>query len=872
MQRKWLRAISRDISPTKNTRVCSLHFTSDDFVTERRDTNLRRLRGPLRRKMLKEGAVPSVFPNYPEYLQRPRQRQRSGASSSSQRLEAENTRIESEIENFEESDVIEDLNSLLNKFNESLTKPSNFFLCPSENREKLVFLNVDTSAKPTLCQSVTVFDDLSFVVYDNHHTVIPPNVYETSMRFCKRILRFSDFLNLLASVASVSSDPTIETVLNLLNTICETETVPGVARKLAFLTEQLELVSRPPGPLNRYSMSLVTTSILWKAHSTACYKSILQENVLTLPSIRTLRRIGQKFSHVNDDTLKYLQLRASKLNSHEKTVILLFDEIHVFQSIDYKDGAFVGLAADSGEPAKTILCFMIKSLSSKYSDIVAAIPTHRLVMNDLKKSCLQILEVVMKAGFNVIALCCDNHPVNRSFYNDLSCGDINAPCSNPCDPDKKLFLLLDPIHTIKNVYNLFQKRCVFDFPKDQFSNVNFSHVKDMYNLESEMSLRKAHKLTSVVFNPTNIQRTSAKLAFSLFHESTVAALRYYSIDHPHWQGTCDFLSYIADLVKILNIRSSTVGGRRREDLQLPFSSNSDERLDLLLNYANFFEAWRSSRKPGLSAETFTAVINACFVVRQLILHLLEECDFKYAITGYLQSDAIESRFGQYRQMSGGNFFVSVTQVLESEKKIKLVSLLKHSGIALSTIVESNEIDVNSAPPLNLDFVPECDISESEQEIVFYVSGYCANKIRKNVSCSRCLSFVLSETNLPLVDQPTNFFKIVNRGGLKCPADDTYEVCCTSYRIFCMIKESQFDSFLRLPSPRDTFVSTVLQYLHEKCVCAFTCANNHDVNTIWQKIIVSFFNCLIRNFLRSVNTKDAVEVASRKIHKLRSQRK
>jgi hypothetical protein len=42
-----------------------------------------------------------------------------------------------------------------------------------------------------------------------------------------------------------------------------------------------------------------------------------------------------------------------------------------------------------------------------------------------------------------------------------------------------------------------------------------------------------------------------------------------------------------------------------------------------------------------------------------------------------QSDDLEARFGQYRQMGGPNYeyHISVIQVLDSERKLKIVSLL-----------------------------------------------------------------------------------------------------------------------------------------------------------------------------------------------------
>ena len=115
-------------------------------------------------------------------------------------------------------------------------------------------------------------------------------------------------------------------------------------------------------------------------------------------------------------------------------------------------------------------------------------------------------------------------------------------------------------------------------------------------------------------------------------------------------------------------------------MKLPFTSVNDCRLSKLQEYANFFQTWKESKLPGLTSETFFATINMCLTLRGIIIYLLEECCFPYVATGHLQSDPIESRFGRYRQMSGANYYISVKQLIESEQKIKVVSLLKHSVI------------------------------------------------------------------------------------------------------------------------------------------------------------------------------------------------
>ena len=48
----------------------------------------------------------------------------------------------------------------------------------------------------------------------------------------------------------------------------------------------------------------------------------------------------------------------------------------------------------------------------------------------------------------------------------------------------------------------------------------------------------------------------------------------------------------------------------------------------------------------------------------------------YILTGKFQTDNLEARFGLYRMLSGSNYLVSVIEILQSEKKLKLKGLLK----------------------------------------------------------------------------------------------------------------------------------------------------------------------------------------------------
>jgi HEPN domain-containing protein len=82
---------------------------------------------------------------------------------------------------------------------------------------------------------------------------------------------------------------------------------------------------------------------------------------------------------------------------------------------------------------------------------------------------------------------------------------------------------------------------------------------------------------------------------------------------------------------------------------------------------------------------------------------------EYVLPGKLQTDNLERRFSAYRQLlSGGNYNVSVTQILEAEKK-RIKSILglksaKHGIIPFtkSTLPITSEDSVNLEEEMALD--------------------------------------------------------------------------------------------------------------------------------------------------------------------------
>jgi len=77
----------------------------------------------------------------------------------------------------------------------------------------------------------------------------------------------------------------------------------------------------------------------------------------------------------------------------------------------------------------------------------------------------------------------------------------------------------------------------------------------------------------------------------------------------------------------------------------------------------------------LSNETLVALKHTVATFVELIKYLFGELHVSYVLTGKFQTDCLECRFSQYRQLSGANYHVSVQEIKESEKKLKVISML-----------------------------------------------------------------------------------------------------------------------------------------------------------------------------------------------------
>ena len=160
-------------------------------------------------------------------------------------------------------------------------------------------------------------------------------------------------------------------------------------------------------------------------------------------------------------------------------------------------------------------------------------------------------------------------------------------------------------------------------------------------------------------------------------------------------------------------------------------------------------------------------------------YLLENCGFNYVLLGKIQSDMIERRFSRIRQLSGANYYISMRQLQESDRKIRSISLLKYSQISIAEIdiivktkCTSNNKLMATAEALQAELLFNILPTENDAAVIFYVTGYCCKSLVKSTRCVECKTATVAtivEYVPPLTttmhEYANKFFDGINRGGL-----------------------------------------------------------------------------------------------------------
>ena len=95
-------------------------------------------------------------------------------------------------------------------------------------------------------------------------------------------------------------------------------------------------------------------------------------------------------------------------------------QVYTSQRVDYSGGNFFGQECD--EPTRTLLAFMISSVSGSYEDVVCFVPVVTLNSGVLRQHFSKVVEELGKIGFATLVSITDNHKTNLKFFTELGAG------------------------------------------------------------------------------------------------------------------------------------------------------------------------------------------------------------------------------------------------------------------------------------------------------------------------------------------------------------------------------------------------------------------------------------------------------------------
>lgn len=217
----------------------------------------------------------------------------------------------------------------------------------------VIYINLITVNIVELAYSVVVTDNLLLSV---HYKGTEVKSLGSKYKFPLEVSNINvvhDILELieqmeLAPFSNISSicDVIQSALLVLRDKLEEKDTL------LQFMSSQVELVQQKKERF-RYSSDTIIFSSLLYFLSPHAYKFIRHSGNIILPHPSTIRKVCSSYDispHMeqNDNNfLGYIKDKVTTLKSQECSVVLMVDEVHIKQYIDYKGDNIVGMAFDN---------------------------------------------------------------------------------------------------------------------------------------------------------------------------------------------------------------------------------------------------------------------------------------------------------------------------------------------------------------------------------------------------------------------------------------------------------------------------------------------------------------------------------------------
>lgn len=451
----------------------------------------------------------------------------------------------------------------------------------------------------------------------------------------------------------------------------------------------------------RYSDNCILLCLLLHIRSPAGYRFLMENEVLALPSIRTIRRyvsmVGFK-SGFDKKLFSALERRISTMGDFKRHGAIIFDEMQVRKSrkVDSKTMTYVGLTQDAGDDARELadhaLVFMFCPFGDSYAQPIGVFATKNATKGSvLAQLLLQAIVLMKEAGARIHGFVCDGASTNRSMWNMLGInGELERSCNSlthPTDPERKVFAFSDVPHLFKCTRNrLKQQRC----PKKEAKWIRWDDYAAVYKEDHAGGLKVCPKITNAHIYPSQCEKMRVKLVTQIFSCSIAAGIEFYRGKGVRSlagsEATQEFTSFLNNLFDALNRRFPAEG----------ITMHSPD-LEILSDGVHWLSEWEKELKAGaitkdmfLTKSTAEGLRVTLASTRELGHVLLTVYNFRYVLTSKFNQDPIERFFGKIRLAGSQNDHPSMPTFMQLYQTLSIYSILKPPKYGNCTVVEGEK--------------------------------------------------------------------------------------------------------------------------------------------------------------------------------------
>ena len=587
---------------------------------------------------------------------------------------------------------------------------------------------------------------------------------------------------------------------------------------------------RPP-----YSSELIRYALHLRHTSLQSYRLLLKE--FPMPSISLLNKIQQG----GVDAIKAIK-KLRENGNMSKDVIISVDEMYLLKCTQYTNGEYVGADKD-GKLYKGIVAFLIVGLKESVPYVIQAIPEVKITGKWLAKIMLENIKSLTLNGFVVRAIVTDNHSTNVNAFSHLVKtynSESTLFIQHPDNFGKKTYLFYDNVHLAKNLRNNLINGKRFEFPNFTYQNqginitcpagyISWCDLHNAHDQDKKLkgNLRKCPKLTYTALHPGS-KKQNVPLALAIFHESTIAGIKSY---YPNRHDIVGFLQIINTWWAIANSKLRYNANPLKAAVTL-----NDGKMIFFTFLADWIESWCLNGNLTLTKQTANSFVTTLRSQAMLVTELLVEDGYQFIMTARMQSDPVERRFSRYRQMSGGNFLVSLREMLNSEIILVCRALLKAKINFWEEDLKPKEDDYSKSIlesfKIKEDEIANSVLDNHSEEVAVTLAGYVAKKLTKRTNCDDCkAAFSADKVDL----ENDSYLSLLSRGKLFVPSKKLAEYVCSCFAAL----DFAFEDNLSLPVPARKAATLLLKNYGPSV--DFTCNEHFDWGFEFaSKIIINIY--------------------------------